>query len=325
MYQHPQTAVGEFPRTAREILHHSFALLEQRFPERTLPVFGASHIPAYSWEGAGSERGGTAGDIEYQKLVFVPYCEGQTLVTSLGDARGDFTSGGPSNYSVLAVQKVSDRLAELLLAFYREKLNGRTSGEGDSSLTYPLHELLEQPMRSFRGVPVFAFDDESRSLLYANKRHSIDRMYRVQDRTAFEVIQSFYNNPDLGPRVGLAQSFAHALAACATILPLSTDFPVDKVRSLDQFHHVERLLHGLWNVDPTLKLDDGLDEKIRSSEARIKTTEATNKELQAEMEAALLKVRVEYGSKMGSTTEDKESIQAAWQTAASLYSLPHSS
>src|SRR3989338_4860477 len=93
-YIHPRTAEGDYPRTAVELLHHSVGSLIGQFPERVIDrrrsdgrhVFG---MPVYSWDGAGSERGGSAEHMRYEQVVFLPEREGRVFVVSVGDKQFD--------------------------------------------------------------------------------------------------------------------------------------------------------------------------------------------------------------------------------------------
>ena len=134
MYKHSATKEGEYPRTGVELLHHSLGSLIEQFPERVIDgrrpdgkhVFFAQ--PAYSWDGAGSERGGSAEHMLYEQVVFLPERDGRVLVVAVGDKQFDFMhtvlivddreggsgdiseydirrGGLPSYYSVLFIQK----------------------------------------------------------------------------------------------------------------------------------------------------------------------------------------------------------------------------
>lgn len=181
MYRHPQTEEGQYPRTVREVLHHSFTMLCEEFPERTVARKQRENgwlpsVSAYSWPGAGSEKGGSAEHIRYEKIVFLPEKNEKVAVVSVGDRQFDSMhtiligndasdlveydtcSGGvPSYYSVLFSYHVSPKFAEKFLDVYQII---KDTEKHLSSFDYVLEDVLEQGTRHFFGVPLFAVDVE---------------------------------------------------------------------------------------------------------------------------------------------------------------------
>lgn len=181
MYRHEKTREGEYPRTCREVLHQSMNFLEEAFPERTIvrkvnADGWLSSVPAYSWDGAGSERGGSAEHIRYEKIVFLPEKRGKVSVVSVGDRQFDHqhtvliydeeygdlsdldtrTFASPSYYSVLFLQTVTPSLAENMLSCYHTYIENKDYKGYYFEIA--LEEILEGGTRHFVGAPFFAFD-----------------------------------------------------------------------------------------------------------------------------------------------------------------------
>lgn len=205
MYLHPRTREGQFPRTARELLHSSLGLLVEQFPDRVIdrrrPDDGrVMSVSAYSWPGAGSEKGGSAEHMGYERVVFLPEREGRVSVVSVGDKQFDFmrtvfilddregspsegrlfeydiSSGrAPAYYSVLFRYSVSPKFADALLGHYHSHIKGQPERDYDFVLSF--EDVLEDGTRHFIGCPLFAVDPSDRSLdegrVYANRYGSL--------------------------------------------------------------------------------------------------------------------------------------------------------
>src|SRR3989344_3471736 len=88
MYRNPETSDKEYPKTPRERLHYSLKLLTQEFPGSTVKA-SKYKIPVFSWDGAGSERGGSAEHIRYDNIIFLP-AEKDAVAVSVGDSSERF-------------------------------------------------------------------------------------------------------------------------------------------------------------------------------------------------------------------------------------------
>ncbi|MDP3727976.1 MAG: hypothetical protein Q8R18_00840 [bacterium] len=181
MYKHDLTKEEEYPRTVREVLHHSLTLLCEQFPERVILRQQKENgwlmsSAAYSWPGAGSEKGGSSEHIRYEKVVLLPEREGKVSVVSVGDKQFDHMhtvlihddDGGlhdldsrslsqPSYYSVLFREYISSGLAEELLSYYHAHIKDKQEKSYD--FTFALEDgILDSGTSSFCAVPLFAVD-----------------------------------------------------------------------------------------------------------------------------------------------------------------------
>ncbi|MBI5797830.1 hypothetical protein HZA98_02915 [Candidatus Woesearchaeota archaeon] len=194
MYRHPKTAEGEYPRTVREVLHHSIDMLAQQFPERVVAYHAKPEhfhqfysASGYSWPGAGSEKGGSAEHIAYERVLFLPERAGRVQAVSVGDRQYDFSNSilimddgelseyrPQREYSVLFQLGVSPGFAERLLGYYHEKVKAVETW--NISFTVAVDRLLEDGTNHFGSVPLFAFDPKETSDFYGKfslNRHGV--------------------------------------------------------------------------------------------------------------------------------------------------------
>jgi len=171
MYKHTRTEDGEYPRTVREVLHHAVTLLAEEHPERVVPREESFGVSAYSWDGAGSEKGGSAEHIAYEQVVFLPEREGTVSVVSAGKKKHDLSNmvlimddhtgelseyRRSTNYSALLHMGIRPELASKLLEYYQTQVKGVV--EPGYSFSIALDRLLEDGTTNFRDVPLFGFD-----------------------------------------------------------------------------------------------------------------------------------------------------------------------
>src|SRR3989344_6848048 len=170
MYQDPNTKEEEFPRTPREMMGYSLELLAQQFPERV--VEATVSIPVYEWDSAGSEKGGVAEYIKYEKCVFLPILDEKAIALSVGhkDHRWNICNVGlvfrdqygaePVNreYSVLLQTKIPESLAKKFLTIYHEKIKGQE--KTPFNFSYALEQVLEPRTQNYCGISLFAFDED---------------------------------------------------------------------------------------------------------------------------------------------------------------------
>ncbi|MEK6899613.1 MAG: hypothetical protein AABX05_00670 [Nanoarchaeota archaeon] len=169
MYRHPETKDEEYPRTPRERLHHSLRLLSQVFPGRTVKATDYE-IPTVSWDGAGSERGGSAEHIKYDKILFLP-AEKDAVAISVGDASERFSHrlgmilkdryNAPyiyDDYSTLLLQRLPQDSADTIVEHYLENVAGNDDSEKESNFSWAMHKLLGNGTSCFSKLPLFAYD-----------------------------------------------------------------------------------------------------------------------------------------------------------------------
>ena len=127
-------------------------------------------IPAYSWHGAGSEKGGSSEYIKYEQIVFLPEKDGKIQVVSVGkkhlsgynfilicDDFGEIIGTyGPNlrDYSALLRCAITPDLADRMLA---------VEDKNSSSFKSALDKILEFATNHFKCVPLLAFDSEDSS------------------------------------------------------------------------------------------------------------------------------------------------------------------
>ncbi len=248
------TKEGDYPRTAVEVLHHSLDSLIEQFPERVIDRRRADggHIfsmPAYSWNGAGSEKGGSAEHMRYEQVVFLPEREGRVSVVSVGDKQFDsmhtvfivddregsssygdifeydVRSGGlPSYYSVLFRFSVSPKFADALLGYYHENIEGKK--ERDYTFSHVFEDILEDGTKYYIGCPLFAVDPGSGSSrsgkVYANRFGAIHDF----SRGSLVEVSEFWRDRlhgDLSSRQKLSSSLAQYLQGEAVDLSFRND------------------------------------------------------------------------------------------------------
>ena len=218
MYHHPDTPTDEYPKTSREILHEGVEALAQTYPHRAIihtPSFG---VPAYEWEGAGSERGGSDQHIQYRRIVFLPPKDNTVTVIAAGNkassssgpvvcypngSLGFFVSGG---YSVITQVKIPDDLGDQLLAHH-----ALWTPQHENQSYWPLERLLKIPTHHFHGTLLFAYDQEypgARDGFYVLKWGHSDMM--ADDDFASLKFRKVapWNVPNLQERQGIAQAIA---------------------------------------------------------------------------------------------------------------------
>lgn len=155
-----------YPRTPRERLHYSLKLLAQEFPGRSVE---ASHYkaPVFEWDGAGSEKGGSAERIKYDKIIFLP-AERDAVAVSVGD-KTDYGVGmifqdeygalrRDREYSALLLQRIPQDAANSIIDYYVEKVAGMDHSE--NKFSYAMHKLLKSGTSRFWKLPFFAFDSD---------------------------------------------------------------------------------------------------------------------------------------------------------------------
>ncbi len=171
MYRNPETADEQYPRTPRENLHHSLRLLAREFPGRTVKA-SKYEIPVFSWEGAGSERGGEAEYIKYDNILFLP-AERDVVAVSIGDRNKEWykpkvgmvlddcygASLIEQEYSALLLQRMPKETADMILEHYVENVAGKDDPENEHQFSYAMHLLSKRGTRRFWKLPLFAYDE----------------------------------------------------------------------------------------------------------------------------------------------------------------------
>tara|TARA_Y100000310_G_C20704331_1_gene833707 strand:- start:34954 stop:35778 length:825 start_codon:yes stop_codon:yes gene_type:complete len=174
MYIHPKTELEEFPRTYCEILHNSVDILAKEFPERTIPYTRDFGVPAYSWHGAGSMKGGSAEHIAYNNIVFLPAEKDKSIMVTSGSKHSSIHKGPhlllpdgniafrvEVGYSVLARMQVPENTADKIITFYNnvEKVREKPEGhDNDYRYLMAIDELLTPATREYRSIALWAFD-----------------------------------------------------------------------------------------------------------------------------------------------------------------------
>lgn len=181
MYRNSHTLDEEYPKTSREILGYSLHFLSQIFPERSLSLDLV--VPAYTWNAAGSEKGGSAEHIHYERLVFLPQAHERLLAVSVGEKKAEingldfvlpnqllaFVQG--TAYSALFMQYMPAALAEKILLYSQEEKSDKENYTFDSVL----EKILTDGTYHFRAIPLFAYEggEGNFSFPFLTKRHEL--------------------------------------------------------------------------------------------------------------------------------------------------------
>ncbi len=173
MYRHPETKEEQYPITPRENLHHSLKLLAQEFPGRSVKA-SEYEVPAFSWNGAGSESGGSAEHIRYDTILFLPAEKKDMIAVSVGDRSKEWykqkvgmvldDSYGAQpiykDYSVLLLQKIPEDAACRIVDQYLENVAGNEGSGKADNFSMAMHKLLDGGTSYFWKLPLFAYDME---------------------------------------------------------------------------------------------------------------------------------------------------------------------
>ena len=255
MYKNQNTTEEEFPKTPREMLSYSLELLAQQFPERT--VEATVSVPVYEWSGAGSERGGAAEYIKYEKVIFLPSQDGNVVAVSMGNKerrwgvadvglvfRDQYMAQSITrDYSVLLRTKVPDALAKKLLTFYHEK--AKEKAEVPFDFLYGLEQTLKPATGDYQGITLLAFDeDESREKAgFYRKTHSLD------GKLLQKLDSHFMDRADMKvERIIIAQGIAEfAQGKKDFLLGLPVGSKINRVLDLKN-HQVEKVVSALARI-----------------------------------------------------------------------------
>lgn len=269
MYRHKGTKEGEYPHTAREVLHHSLTLLVNEHPSRVVPREKTFGIPAFSWSGAGSEKGGSAEHFWYEKIIFLPERKERVAVVSVGDRTYDFSrmvllvdeeTGDLSEYSpqpeysVLLSVLVSPSLAETVLDYYRTKVVGVENPGYTFSIA--LDQILEDGTNHFNSLPLLAVDPKQN---YGGGKFLLNRnLFSDGTRSFPEFSPDSWRDSmrrDVQDRVGLSQYIADYAQGRGDDSPLS-------VRDLLRVREYPYLQRGLG------RLSSFCEERLRGTLSR---------------------------------------------------------
>ena len=166
------------PLTSVQVLNSIIDSLTEVFPHRRVD-FPEVGIPAYSWDGAGSERGGASDQIEYGRLVLLKGEKEVRLITV-----GNREERSSKGYAVLHVASLSPNFGEYLLERMKERKEGE---ENDRHAWRAMDSLLEPGTRNFRGIPLIANDYRGRmqvgfSTKYGIILESFNGLRPIEDR-----------------------------------------------------------------------------------------------------------------------------------------------
>jgi hypothetical protein len=315
MYKSSKTKDGEFPRTARETLSHSFSNLEARFPERTIGVYGAECCPAYEWDGAGSEKGGSAGIVSYDKIIFIPHEDNKNLVVSVGDKNEDRYAF--PDYSLLLMQTLPNNLADTLIDFYKERAEQHPD---NYRLFSPLRKILQDGTHSYHSAFIFAIDGDQGDRFYTNPRGSLNAydLERFQENDKLKFLM--YAPRELEERLKFSENLTDFAATYD-----KEKYRIPIRRGLEEINHPEKIIKELWKLDNTMKLPEGLDEMIRSTEVKINEIDTKNKELDEQMKAEIerenVRIKLSYSvKKLTGKSDEEEKLRKFWNLVNKFYS-----
>lgn len=176
-----------------QVVDYADALLSRRFPKRVVK-FGPVSIPAYEWPGAGSEKGGSSGHLEFNKMIFCQNQEDEdsSIAISVGreDGRRDTSSliirkeddtlaipYVPTMYGVFRAL-VSDKFVKRVLEIYEENreeydenreedfsFGGEGYGKAKKrNLNLAFVEFIKRNNYNYTGISLFAFNQKIRGL-----------------------------------------------------------------------------------------------------------------------------------------------------------------
>jgi len=155
----------EVPTTPVGLLNHTAKYLETEASHK-LSDLGRCNISAHSWDGAGSERGGSVGGVQIKKLLFLPSENDHSLVVAYADGAGGWGSHpyvyfGTEDpvlyaYSVVLLERAPNTLCE--------KIINCVEKTGSDSLTSNalLEDFLQTAVDQFCGGFLFATDSDTR-------------------------------------------------------------------------------------------------------------------------------------------------------------------
>lgn len=210
--------------TPTMVVDYAEGILLKKFRENVVHMGKIyRNIPAYQWPGAGSEKGGSSGHLNFSKIIFAEsegLKKGERLAISVGRRNGQRDSGfpimienggdlripyNPKMYGVLRVIIPEEVATE---AVKREKSKG-------NSFDHTLYSFLKCEYSNYAGISLFAFDGEFSGLKHGfciKKRKLIDE--RLDD-----LLQNFYvygyfdgpKNPDRKKGIELSHRLAERL------------------------------------------------------------------------------------------------------------------
>lgn len=171
--------------TPCDVLDYTEILLSSRVKNEYVNFIG-KNIPAYEWEGVGSEKGGASGYLNFNRMVFAPMENGNYLAISVGRAKGQRNGAlpvvinydksltipyNPKMYGVFRIilpKNVVDRVLEVYEPHKKERFSRNNFekylGSVRKKIDFTLSNLIERNNRRYNGISLFAFDGEFRGL-----------------------------------------------------------------------------------------------------------------------------------------------------------------
>lgn len=256
--------------TPIEVMAYSESLISRRFPRRVAKIheYGGKEgvwIPAYEWEGAGSEKGGSSGHLFFRKVIFADsetINKDSCLAISFGYESGGIDSSriavlmNDSSVSLPYIPGMAGVFREIVPRDFADRIIlesrlGREEGL-DEEVNYwqsrvrkvssALRELLRSGNRTYSDISLFAFDGEAGGLRgffakqYAPFDYPLRDVLRPFDFEEFSMLR--WKNPEREAGIRLSNNLAdHLLSFGGFTISDSLDY----LRSATQKRVLEHL------------------------------------------------------------------------------------
>jgi len=159
--------MSEKEMSPTEIVSYAENLLFKKFPGKSVGVkYG--NIPAYEWNGAGSEKGGSCDYLKFGRIIFAE-SEGlhknERLAIAVGRRNGDRDSSFPivvnsdESLSISYNPKMSGVLRVIVPEGFAEEALEKQKKKG-KDFDLAINKFLKREHYGYGGISLFAFDGE---------------------------------------------------------------------------------------------------------------------------------------------------------------------
>jgi hypothetical protein len=158
--------------------------LLKKFPGKSVGI-RYRNIPAYEWNGAGSEKGGSCDYFRFGRIIFADsngLQNGERLAISVGRREGERDSSFPiilNNDESLSIPynpKMYGVLRVIVPEYFAEQILKKQKNKG-GSFDYAINKFLKREYMGYGGISLFAFDGEVNGLrrgFFVKRRPPLD-------------------------------------------------------------------------------------------------------------------------------------------------------